>query len=271
MKRTVGFPSLSLAAAAVAVAGLSGLAALPGAASANEIGVQFAGATGTALSSGTYAGVVSQDNWNTQNNNAASAVALKDNTGSTTLATVTYNSQGYGTANSAGKITTTPGDTTLSKNGIWSQYAPYKATITLAHIPYASYDLIFYADMPSGLAQSIEVTPTGGSASYQTFQGTGSGVTAWTAAGTPDTSNPTVFAATQAQLNTLGVPTANYAEFTGLTASGVAIVFGGSNVSPINGFQIVPVPEPAALGVMALMGAGILLVCRKRKDKNNIG
>ena len=30
------------------------------------------------------------------------------------------------------------------------------------------------------------------------------------------------------------------------------------------------VPEPAALGVMALMGAGILLVGRKRKDKNKI-
>ena len=231
---------------------------------ASEIGIQFysgqGGRSGESLAtnSTTSAGIVSQDNWNTSAASSWTSLALYDNAGASTTATLTgsANGQYFG-----GGVNTTAGDIMLSSNEIYNGWSGVGtgATLTFSGIPYSVYDVYVYAAIDSsGRNETIELTPTGGSASYQSF--TTSGGPSWVIANNPVVgwdgigTQPTAANATAA-------------EFTGLTASSFVLNYGAPGNGAINGVQIVAaaIPEPATLGIIAIGELGVVLLGRKRR------
>ncbi|NNM86898.1 MAG: PEP-CTERM sorting domain-containing protein [Phycisphaerae bacterium] len=246
-------------AAAVAAAAMAGFAAMSGSAFANEIGIQFVGNVSTPqpLQASDSAGVVAQTNWNALTGSSWTSQALNDNTGSSSGATLTGSANGdyFG-----GSVTDTPGDVKLTSGELFNGW-PGSPALSFSNIPYAAYDVYTYAAIDNNSRiETIEVTPTGGSASYQSF-GTSNGGPAWVLSNNP-----------VAGWNGVGTqptrpPSATYAEFTGLSASSFTLNWGAPGNGGLNGVQIVEVavPEPATLGLMALAGVGILLIGRKRR------
>ena len=252
-------PALAVAAAA---AGL--LALFPVRASANEIGVQFVGSPTTPqpLAPGTSAGApgVAQTHWNAVTGSSFTNVALNDNTGASTTALLNGSANGtyYG-----GNVSDTPGDTELTSGELFNGWTG-SPTMTVSNIPYAEYDVYVYAALDNNTRiETLELTPSGGSASYQSF-GTSTGGSTWVLSnnpvagwnGTTPTTQPTRPAS------------ATYAEFAGITANSFTLAWGAPGNGGLNGIQIVessaPIPEPATLGLMAVAGAGILLLKRRQ-------
>ncbi len=312
MKRTVGFPSLSLAAAAILSAGVAGLVPSQ-AADANSIGLQFTGSgsyLGTPITS--LAGAVAQTNWNeestptawqfnvggTANANeftvgssqAYQSSSLVDNTNTATGAIAIWSNvysngsnfqfyEGNSSFGAAGFTNADPnqaGDNQLYSASLRTPItsSPYTtAAIQVSNIPYTQYNVYVYFGGSSNTASSGLVN----------LNGTLSTSSTPTALNTATiTGGTTYYSSDSYQLPTLTQATAtsstsatagNYAEFTGVTGSSFSAYVQATNTTDprslgMVGIQIVPVPEPATLGIMALMGAGILLVGRKRKDKN---
>lgn len=127
--------------------------------------------------------------------------------------------------------------------------------ITISSIPYGQYDLYVYftADASPGRAGTVTVGST-------TYDFTTMGSTANSGANA-------VF--TQTTDTTGANPTADYAVFTGLTGGSQTIAAAVTGWGGIAGFQIVAVPEPATLALVAVGGVGFLLLGRRSKSKAN--
>ena len=289
----------SLAAAALAVAGLAGLTANVGAAHAGAMyGVQFIGseATGTTAYNGTaltptqVAGVLPQDNFNvvtseSTGNNVGSAgytglaggpVTLVDSTGSNAAGVQ------FSWVDSNNWHTTTAGYTTPSTNGnngaLFSGESQGSYSVAAGNSPgtykfsnlaAGNYDLIAYTvndSAPSSGAGYVGVisVAVNGTSSGNTYYDPNQPEGAWIA-------NQTFVQATSTTL--AGATTAaNYVEFAGLNVPSAGGYITLSNLTPagstsaaaVNALQLV-VPEPATLGLFAIGGAGLLLAGRQRR------
>ena len=136
--------------------------------------------------------------------------------------------------------------------------------MTFATIPYSSYEVIVEASIDStGRNETLALTPNGGSTSYWSFTTMGGG-NSWVAATDPAIGWD---GSTGPQPDTAS---ANYAIFTGLTASSFVLNWGAPGNGAINGIQIVDtssVPEPMSLGILGL-GAAMLMVRRRHSGSS---
>ncbi len=229
-------------------------------------GVQFVtpngSPTGSAveLTSSQTAGLSPQDNWNpillrnsSNTNLSYSDAPVNDNAGNNPI-TISFNAftDNYNTGTYNGGATTN--DILLSgaakENGVGST-----GTIILGGVPTGTYSLIAYTvDDNAGDTGAYTI----GTATYYALNQEGS---AWNGTFIPTTSTTLAGATT---------PT-NYVEFTGLTPSAgqIAISFeyaaGSSDGVAINALQLIAAPEPRSLALLAVAGAGLLLIGRRRK------
>ncbi len=224
---------------------------------AASIGVNFAGGAGSeapdpdidTVDPGEVTGVVPQDNWNNPVGANGSAIVLQDNSAATTTATLSFTS-----GNTWGRnITPSPTNDLLSDHLDAGTGAP--ATVTVAGVPYAQYDVYVYTRRNEN--GFVGGNPPDGSSDY-----TVNGVTQTVLTGDVQNSfalaTPTVFG--------------NYIVFSGVTGSTLSMTANANSAnfrSPVDGIQIVEaqVPEPASLGLSALLllaPAGLLRRGRRR-------
>jgi len=220
--------SFTLAWGAPGNGGLNGIQIVP--VTPKSIGVQFKG-SGTALASTDSAGLstVAQTNWNVLTGASFTNQVLSDNSGASTTATLTGSANG--TYWSGGSSAPPAGNAKLASGELFNGW-PGSPTTTIANIPYAKYDVYVYAAIDAtGRAETVGLTPSGGTEQFYSFTTEGGG-SAWTAA--TSTWNGT---GTQPSL-----PSANYVHYTGLTASSFTLAWGAPGNGGLNGIQIVPTP-----------------------------
>jgi lysophospholipase L1-like esterase len=195
----------------------------------NSIAVQFVG-LGTAMLSTDSAGVpaVAQTNWQPLTGSSFSGIALTNNNGAATTATLSGSADG--TYFCASSFTAGTGNAKLCSGELFDGNINTETnSITISAIPYAQYDVYIYGESDAGTrGATFTVAPAGGSASSLSFQ-TESNGSAWTAgtstwngSGTPPT-----------------LAVGNYVHFVGLTASSFTLKFGGINNVSMEGIQIV--------------------------------
>ncbi len=200
----------------------------------HSIGIQFQG-TGTALLTTDSAGFLSvaQTNWNVLTGNSFTNRVLSDSSGTTTAVTITGSAAGtfHGGASAAPPV----GNSKLSSGELYNGW-PGGSTFTVANIPYASYDVYVYAAIDaSGRAETVRLTPAGGSSQYYSFSTTGGGsawilaTSTWNGSGTQPT-----------------LPSANYVKYTGITTSSFSLNWGAPSNGGLNAIQIVPTPPAPA-------------------------
>jgi hypothetical protein len=248
--------------------------------------VQSAPGVQQTLASTDVAGASASAGWYNNINTTSSApyrVALLDNTDTVTGATVTINTLGNGNGNGGvaanGLNLTFSGGagydawnwTSTSLDGDQKMFNGFVTAannnshtleIALANIPYSSYSVYLYGQTDSAQGGSV-----------QDFIGTGTSNTAGaiyyigpTAANPYNYGNNHVATSyVQATGTTLGTQTnsSNYVVFTGLTTpSQLLDVVSTAGTFAISGVEIVSVPEPASLALLAL--GGMLLLPRRR-------
>lgn len=235
MKRT----TLSLA--------IAGAMALVATVNASVISVNFATTTTRDLAAGDSAGLSGYQaaNWNNLTGwsgyvGSGTDVPLGDDTGAGTTAALTYNTHMWNDDN-----LTTP-DGTLGSSYLNDYSDNTAGTITVTGVPYAEYKVIVY---------------------HSTDAGTGfDGVTV-NGALQADCTFGTASAASKVYLNANGwVDGANCRVVDNVTGSTLTIDLGaraGTVRSTAAGIQIVQIPEPATLGMVAVFGGGILFIRRK--------
>lgn len=227
---------------------------------------------GTISGGSQYAGVVSAANWNDtwlMNGNASGNTGLAwnnlvDNTGAATGVSVTYNNylnwwQYYSVQGSA------PGQDangTYNRNllnGFWNDGAGNDAggaSISLSGITYGAYDLYVYFN--SDAANRNGSVSVGSTTYYFTTLGTG-------AFGGDNNAVLTQATATSGSNTGTGAnPAADYAVFTGLGGGSQNINVNIGDWGGFAGFQIVAVPEPGTITLIAVGGLA-LLGLRRRK------
>ena len=258
---------------------------------ANSIGINYTGAGsfgqtqaqatgGYSLAPTASAGVVAQDNWNnttisyTDGNgygNSGSLSTIVDSNGaavtgmSVTTAVNTSDSaytgdplKLYPSAGTAG-WGFSGNNLTMLEGGV---YPSPKVTIT--GIPYSSYDVYVYMEAAGG---------NGGSGAVMINANSGSGSVDSTNEYFYDYGWPNgAFIQATATSSAANTAVSNYVLFTGNTASDITLTAEASGWNTgLAAFQIVntgtsTIPEPATLGLMAVLGVGILLL-KRRKPK----
>jgi lysophospholipase L1-like esterase len=195
----------------------------------SSIAMQFVG-QGTAMLSTDSAGVpgVAQTNWKPLTGSSFSNVALTDNTGAATTATLSGGADG--TYFCLSNFASGTGDNKLCSGELYDGTITTETnSMTIASIPYAKYDVYIYGESDAGTrGATFTITPSGGSASSLSFQ-TESNGSSWTAGTSTWNGSGTA--------PTLAV--GNYVHFTGLTASSFVLKFGGVNNVSMEGIQIV--------------------------------
>ncbi|MCE5325550.1 MAG: PEP-CTERM sorting domain-containing protein [Planctomycetaceae bacterium] len=266
----------------------AGILALAGAASAASIGVSFhvSGRTDAILAPDAIAGVVAQENWNnwllaerwgsaTPNPSLSSA---KDSSGSSTAMSASLSLLGNRTTYSYAAThmwwqlspSLTTGDNRLmgcGEDGTEfgnSQTPPTTAgdeiQLSLAKVPYQHYDLIIYVGHHNSIANTSVVD-----LGFSVVEGPSLYVRTSGFDGTFTESKATSASA----LPTVGA--ADYVRFTGLTGDVTVLMSqlyqqsGNANQGGgWSGFQIVEVPEPATMSLLAIGGVTALL--RRRRS-----
>lgn len=213
-----------------------------------QIGMQFQG-SGTALLATDSAGLssVAQTNWNVLTGSSFTNHALSDSTGASTTATLSGSANGGYFA--GGSSAPPAGNAKLASGELYNGW-PGSPTLTVANIPYATYDVYVYAAIDAtGRAQTVSLTPSGGSTSSYSFTTEGGG-SAWTVA--TSTWNGT---GTQPSL-----PSANYVHFTGVSGSSFTLSWGAPGNGGMNGIQIVPVTTTTYPVGVQFQGSGTALL-----------
>jgi hypothetical protein len=195
------------------------------------ISIDFVG-TGTAMGSSEVAGVLAKSNWNNAGGiSSSSPLALVDETGSTTAATVTWKGDNLW----ASPILDQAGNVRMMK-GYLDDHSGNPTTVTVSGLPANAngYQVYVYADGDNGTA-----TRSGN------FQISGPGITT-TSISLTDAAN-TNFSGTFTQANNSN---GNYVLFainaTGFTLTATAgAASDGVPRAPLNGIQIVPVAPPS--------------------------
>jgi PASTA domain-containing protein len=197
-----------------------------GPAGVGAIGINFVGTSTTTMGASESAGVVPKPNWN----NAAGAVrstalALKDDKGTATTATVTWTSAGTGTI----PISDQAGNARMMR-GYLDTTDTSTTMVTVSGLTRRAYDVFVYADGDNGAFDR--------SATYTII---GTGITT-TAVKLTDLSNTNFAGAFTRATNSSG----NYVKFR-ITATGFTLKATptapatGTRRAPINGIQVVPV------------------------------
>ncbi|MDB6078986.1 MAG: hypothetical protein JWO82_2733 [Akkermansiaceae bacterium] len=231
---------------------LAGLA-LSAAASAALVSINFTGNAGAngSLSASDVAGALPAANWN----NATSGSALVDSTGAASALTVTYNIGGW----SNQFVGATTANERLMKG--YLDINQNTATLTLNNLSASqTYQIYLYSDGENTSA-AVPAVRTG----TFTIGGVATGITdlagaqfsgAFTpvTAGTTGAGNYTVFTVTGSTSYTISAQ--------GTAADAIDNVFR----APINGLQVVSVPEA---GTASLLGAcGLLALTRRRRGNS---
>jgi len=209
------------------------------------------------------AGVYDADNWN--NTDVAASITLNDlidDTGTATTADLSGTTGG-----NVADFTYSPStqNSRLMK-AYCDTYDGAPSTFTITNIPYTHYELYYYHKAPNTITtRGIKVTLNGGTAYYSHEYGTDF-------PGDADADDFEEYHNTSeatAQSSAGG----NYMHLTGLSGTTLTIKVEAPTGSPwtspgrapTNGFQIVEVPEPATMALMALGGFGLLLGRKRRK------
>lgn len=207
---------------------LAALVQLPRAAAPGVISIDFVG-NGVAMAATESAGVIAKTRWNSATGaSRATALALVDESGAATTATVTWTSNNTWST----PIADAAGSPRMMK-GYLDTSASSTTTVTVAGLPSGAYDVYVYADGDNGVDSRT--------AGYRI---SGTGITT-TTINLTDAAN-TNFGGTFTQaVNSNG----NYVKFsitaTGFTLSAIPGAAGGNKRAPVNGIQIVPAGPPS--------------------------
>jgi len=219
------------------------------------IGINFKGRTteGMGASVGDRsAGVEPQTNWNDAG--SGTFTSLLDDTGVSTSISVSPNNGGSA-YNSYVLISSDNGNNYLMRGYLYQTAEPMTVTVTGLGTDFTThgYDLIVYFDGPNGENKGDWVT--------EYALSSGESIYGKDAEDTQDWGGTFV----QAFGTSINDATAgNYVRFTGLTVDSLTLTATpDSGDAPINGLQIVAVPEPTAL---VLLGLGLAATLARRRQ-----
>ncbi len=197
---------------------------------AGAVGIKFVGSNPTLMAAGESAGVIAQPNWNNASGGTRStALALVDESGAPTTASVTWSSNGPWMT----PIADGPGNARLMK-GYLDTSSTSTTTVTLTGLAQGSYDVYVYADGDNrAYDRSAAYTISGPDVTTATLN-------------LIDSANTNFATAFTGADNSNG----NYVKFritaTGFTLSAAPILPAtGTRRAPVNAVQIVPVTAAA--------------------------
>jgi hypothetical protein len=226
------------------------------AAPAASIGINFSGGDAT-LPPTASAGVVLQQNWNNESLLRGGPAVLVDSSGATVPSTITWGAQFGGSTGDS--LYAGPNNVLLNNylNGfIQAGTSSSLAGLTVTDISYSAYDLYIYTEHSGVDDRSSDPASYRVNSSYLRVLTAGAGF----------------YHANGFVLDT-STTVGDYLVFTALTGSTLYVEAGGLSLfkdSPINGVQIVEVPEPSAV-LQALLGAlGLLAVFMKSSHRRSI-
>jgi hypothetical protein len=224
------------------------LPALPSASAAPLLGVNF-GSDQSSLAASDSTGVVAQDNWNNASGASGSIFNLVDESGAATTADVTWSSNNTWLTGTA----TTTATEKLLYGYLDGGSGNVAATVSITSVPFSTYDAYVYIGRDASDSTSTYIVNGNSITVTPAFQ-----PTTFTVAGTatPGTPNP----------GTAG----SYVLFTGLTGDFSLTTSNtgalGNHRSPVNGVQLIAVPEPGSLALFVVGGLGIALVARRKNQ-----
>ncbi|MFC4995349.1 hypothetical protein [Rubritalea tangerina] len=201
------------------------------------------------FASNVSAGAVAVTNWNQmapQGTPSGTDVALVDDSGAGTTATVTYSANGTW---AQGGANTSDGNISLLKGYLDDSNGAAIAVVTLNNIPYAQYDVYVYGigdSDPGDLLNQYTLNDGNGDINFSYLRGAN-----LSAGQTPVEASPSV--------------EGHYFRINGLASSSFTLNNDnnrGDGRSPIAGIQIVQIPEPSTH--LTFLAASLLLLRRKR-------
>ncbi len=218
------FPAPGRAGLGLAVAASLALVFPPGA-PAESIGINFgAGRSGASLAGGDVAGAVPQSNWNNAAGAGGGPLALADDSGTASGASVTWaTDEEWSSGNPTGP------DGQLLLGWISENGAP-DSSIDIAGIPYAAYDLYVYTHHDRAAEDTVLGEAGGAFAPFTLVETDDDGG-----------GNESLASVTFTRQLTSGAGAGNYAVFTGLSAPTLNLTLGvGSGQrAPVSAVQIV--------------------------------